>query len=285
MLEPPTSSDLKSFQNFILNWHQRYGRHDLPWRKTYNPYSVLVSEIMLQQTQVHRVVPKFEAFLEEFPHFDALAAARPSQVITAWQGLGYNRRGLFLQKTAQAVVQKWQGEMPYATADLLALPGVGPYTASAVQAFAFNLPVTVIETNVRAIFIYHFFAMPAEQAQLTKIPDAHLEPLVAATVPNDNPRIWYSALMDYGSHLKTALPNPSRRSSSHAKQSKFQGSFRQLRGHILRILSQEALGYQQLAENSPSSFSPQDVQLALEQLTKEGFITRTNQQYHLKDHG
>lgn len=287
------------FQKYILDWHKRHGRSTLPWRKTYDPYHVLVSEIMLQQTQVNRVIPKFEAFLNNFPNYDTLARASRADIIQAWQGLGYNRRGLFLQKTAQKIVADHNSKMPTTRDELLALPGIGPYTASALQAFAFNQPVVVIETNIRAIYLHHFFpgqqGTPGMQAKpAEKISDAQLLPVIEQTLWHENPRMWYSALMDYGSQLKQLLPNPSRRSSTHVKQSKFSGSFRQLRGHILRSLSNQndkQMTYTQLAEGAPRHFSPEDVQLALEKLELEGFIEykinqkskETNRYYTLQE--
>ncbi len=280
-----TNQNVENFQKFILNWHARYGRHDLPWRTNYDPYHILVSEVMLQQTQVGRVIPKFTNFLQLFPDFASLANASPSEIITAWQGLGYNRRGLFLQKTAQAIVANHQGSMPKTLPELLNLPGVGPYTASAIMAFAFNQPVTVIETNIRSIFLYHFFAdgitdeiesKTAGSAKTDinhKISDSDLIPLITKTIYTKNPRLWYSALMDYGSYLKSVMPNPSRKSKQHVKQSKFVGSFRQLRGSILRSLTERDHSFLTLAESVPSIFDQNKVQLALDQLVKEGFIS------------
>lgn len=276
----------RQFQKFILNWHKKHGRTELPWRKTYDPYHVLVSEIMLQQTQVNRVIPKFENFLHIFPDYETLAIASKTDIILAWQGLGYNRRGLFLQKTAQKIVADHNSVMPESREELLKLPGIGPYTASALQAFAFNQPVVVIETNIRAIFLHHFF--PRQQnlpntlsISTEKISDSELLPLIEQTIWHENPRLWYSALMDYGSQLKQLLPNPSRRSATHVKQSKFSGSFRQLRGHILRTLSNKndkQMTLFQLTEGAPRHFSPEDVQLALEKLELEGFIEHKTKQ-------
>jgi A/G-specific adenine glycosylase len=283
----------KQFQKYILDWHNTYGRSSLPWRESYDPYHVLVSEIMLQQTQVNRVIPKFEAFISEFPNYETLAVASKAAVIQAWQGLGYNRRGLFLQKTAQKIVADHNSVMPTTKEALLNLPGIGPYTASALQAFAFNQPVVVIETNIRAIYLHHFF--PGEQSSHSKlnkptekIPDAQLVPLIEQTLWHQNPRLWYSALMDYGSQLKQLLPNPSRRSKTHVTQSKFSGSFRQLRGHILRSLSNQndkQMTLNQLAEGAPRHFSPEDVQLALEKLELEGFIEYKINQKNKKSNG
>jgi len=225
---------VKNFQNFIHWWYQQHGRHDLPWRKDFDPYKVLVSELMLQQTQVERVIPKFKAFIKQFPDVKTLAAAPLSQVLIAWQGLGYNRRAKYLHLTAKAVLEKGS-QFPSSYDELLQLPGIGPYTASATMAFAYNQPITLIETNVRAVFLYHFF--PGKR----QVADSKLLPLIEKTLDKEQPRIWYSALMDYGATLKRLLPNPSRQSQHHTKQSKFEGSLRQTRGEILRVLSNHSI--------------------------------------------
>lgn len=186
---------------------------------------------MLQQTQVPRVIPKFREFLRAFPTFRALAAAPVAAVLRAWQGLGYNRRALMLRRCAQVVVQEYGGRLPADADALRALPGIGPYTAGAVLAFAFDRPEPVIETNIRRVYLHHFF--PGR----TAVPDADVLPLVSrhlAAVPSS--RDWYAALMDYGTYLAGEVENPNRRSRHHARQAKFEGSLRQLRGRILRTL-------------------------------------------------
>lgn len=216
---------LHSFRQFITWWYHQYGRHTLPWRLTTDPYAILVSELMLQQTQVSRVIPKYQAFLDRFPDLVTLKSAKLADVLTLWQGLGYNRRAKYLWQLGQTVV-----ELPNSQTELQKLPGIGPYTAAAIGAFAFNQPVTLVETNVRTVFLYHFFP------DQTDISDADLLPLVTASLDQKNPRTWYWALMDYGSHLKATFGNQNRRSKTYAKQSKFTGSLRQVRGEILRIL-------------------------------------------------
>ncbi len=261
-----TPAALEQFQAFLLRWYQLYGRHTLSWRQTTDPYAILVSELMLQQTQVSRVIPKYVAFLQLFPDLKTLRAAKLEMVLGVWQGLGYNRRAKYLWQLAQVTL-----ELPKSLEELRALPGIGPYTAGAVSAFAFNLPVTLIETNVRTVFLYHFF--PGQ----TAVSDAELLPLVAAAVPIDAARTWYAALMDYGSYLKSVLPNPSRQSKHHVKQSRFQGSVRQVRGELLRLLlaapatKTELLS--QLTSNS-AHFEP-----ALSQLLKDQLIVEKNQYY------
>lgn len=231
-------------QNFIFWWYQQYGRTHLPWRQTTDPYRILVSELMLQQTQVDRVVPKYEAFLGQFPTLQSLANAHLGQVLGSWQGLGYNRRAQHLHQTARQVVEQG-GQLPNNSVELCKLPGIGPYTSQAIVAFAYDQPVTLIETNVRAVFLYHFFH------GREKVSDAEILPLISAAVPPHSARIWYAALMDYGAHLKRAVPNPSRQSKHHTRQSRFVGSARQVRGAVIRALSaaREGLGEQVLLEN------------------------------------
>ncbi len=225
-----SASTIRTFQKTIRDSYAKHGRHTLPWRKTHDPYKILISELMLQQTQVPRVIPKYKAFIKKFPTFAALARASVPQVLTAWQGLGYNRRALYLKQTAERVASEYGGTLPRDTDALTDLPGIGPNTAGAIQAYAFNMPVVYIETNIRRIFIHHFF--PTKRA----VHDADILPLLEKTLDRKNPRAWYSALMDYGTHLAKTIENPNRKSEHYAKQSKFEGSDRQLRGKILKIL-------------------------------------------------
>lgn len=225
-----TREEIVSFREFIWNFYSTNKRY-FAWRNTENPYHVVVSELMLQQTQTHRVEPKFEAFICEFPDFEALAQASLRNVLSLWQGLGYNRRGKYLQQIAQAVMQKHGGILPSDTDQLRALPGIGPYTAGSILAFAFNKPTIFIETNIRAVYLHTFYK------DIHKVPDAELLPLIAATLDAANPREWYYALMDYGVELKKSGKNPNVQSKHHAVQSKFEGSDRQIRGRIIALLT------------------------------------------------
>jgi A/G-specific adenine glycosylase len=273
------SQQVTAFQRFIHTWFERHGRHHLPWRQDFDPYKVMVSEIMLQQTQVERVIPKFEQFITSFPTSKALATASTAHLLQHWQGLGYNRRALNLQRAAQAIEQQWGGVVPTAKDDLLALPGIGPYTASAIRTFAFNQPEVVIETNIRTIFIYHFFP------NHNQVTDQQLEPLITMTLDHTKPRQWYSALMDYGTHLKSVLPNPTRRSKHYTKQSRFVGSNRQLRGAVLKQLTlKEQLSDAELLDTIPERqlFDSAQISAAIETLTKEGFIERVGSLIQLK---
>lgn len=228
---------------------------DLPWRNTRDPYEIWLSEVMLQQTQVSRVETRWAEWLDAFPSVFALAEASTAQVLSAWQGMGYNRRALALKAAAEELVQSYDGVFPQDTKALVALPGIGPATAQGIRSFAFDLPGVYLETNVRTVFLHHFFPdMPG-------VPDKELTPLIESACPcgayntelslgadepcfafaqpqdeQDTPRSWYYALLDYGAYLKKVLPNPSRRSKSYVRQSKFEGSHRQKRAELVRIL-------------------------------------------------
>lgn len=225
--------DIQSFKDFkkiIWNYYAIHGRH-FDWRGVDDPYKVFVSEIMLQQTQTSRVAQKYPQFLQAFAGFDELAHASLKDVLLQWQGMGYNRRGMYLQKAAQIIVKDFKGQLPNDPAILVELPGIGPATAASMCAFAYNKPTVFIETNIRAVYIHHFF--PRNEL----VHDKEIMPLIEATVDHENAREWYYALMDYGVMLKKTIINPSRKSKHHAKQSKFDGSDRQIRGMILRILT------------------------------------------------
>lgn len=264
------------FVETVWKYYDEHGRHDLPWRATHNPYRILVSEIMLQQTQVDRVLPKYRAFLKAFPTVAMLAAAPLSEVLGLWQGLGYNRRAKFLHSAAKVVVAQYNGRFPKDVTALRSLPGVGSYTASAVMAFAYNAPVVLIETNVRTVFIHHFFE------DSTHVTDVEVLQLVDQTLPKDRAREWYGALMDYGTHLKRTIGNQNIKSSTYKKQSQFVGSSRQVRGAIMRVLIKEKgpLSLPDLQKRL-SELDTLKVGIQLEFLVTEGLVALTRGRYHL----
>jgi A/G-specific adenine glycosylase len=259
-----TERQISEFRETVWEHYRTQGR-DFPWRKNKTPYRVLVSEIMLQQTQADRVVSYFEAFTERWPDAPSLSRARLSSVLGAWQGLGYNRRAKMLHECAKLVTKAHGGELPTDESELLKLPGIGPYTAAAVAAFAGNQPSVVIETNIRSVYIHHFFG------DREGIEDSEIIPLVEATVDRENPRDWYQALMDYGSWLKKQGVNPSRRSAHYTKQAPLKGSNREVRGAIIKALNQEkSLVPAELSEKT--GLSPDRVKIALAGLVSEGLV-------------
>lgn len=262
----------KEFIRILRDRYHSCGRYDLPWRLpeadgSFDPYKILVSEIMLQQTQVPRVLPKYQAFLREFPTVQALAAAPLGAVLVAWQGLGYNRRAKYLWQAAQTIAGDFGGAFPGTQQELTKLPGVGSNTAGAVMAYAYNKPVAFIETNIRTVYIHHFFH------DQTNIPDKDILVLVAETgKAYGSPREFYWALMDYGTYLKQTVGNKSRASMSYAKQSKFAGSVRQLRGKVLRALGAGPLDEAALIK----LLSDERTHMVLAALADEGMVRRHN---------
>ena len=225
------SDRVREFRRIVWSHYKKEGRNELPWRKTKDPYRILVSEIMLQQTQVSRVIEKYKEFLKKFPTVRALAKAPLSDVLKIWSGLGYNRRGKYLHDAAKKVVADFNGNFKKALEH--PLPGVGPYTRAAVKAFAFNEPGEIIETNVRTAFIHHFYR---GRFSVKKMSDKDLLPILRLAAKGQDPREWHWALMDYGSYLKRSGVRNNSRSAHYTKQSKFEGSLRQVRGQILRDL-------------------------------------------------
>ncbi|MDD5348424.1 MAG: A/G-specific adenine glycosylase [Candidatus Omnitrophica bacterium] len=258
---------MRSFQREVLGYYRRNCR-DLPWRKTRDPYCIVVSEIMLQQTQVPRVIAKYDGFIRKFPTTESLARAPLRSILAAWQGLGYNRRALFLQKFARQVLERFKGTIPDQRRLLSTVPGIGDATAGSICAFAFGQPVVFIETNIRSVFIHHFFK------DKEGVSDRELLPLVEEALYRKDPRTWYSALMDYGVHLKATRANPSRKSSHYVRQSRFQGSDRQIRGRILALLVKRPLAPAALFDAVAAD--RRRIQKLINVLLEEGFLTRRN---------
>lgn len=270
---------MDAFRKAVLAHHASHGRHDLPWRLTRDPYQILVSEIMLQQTQVARVMTKWAEFLRAFPTVEALASAPTSSLLSVWKGLGYNRRALNLKRTAEAIMRDHGGTFPRDAKTLESLPGIGQSTRGAVMAFAFGLATPFIETNIRAVYIHHFFdnkrRMAGTRDRATSgVTDRELAPLIEKTLDHDDPRTWYYALMDYGVHLKATLPNPSRKSAHHARQSPFKGSNRELRSHMLEFVMKGPRGRQDIVEHFVALGKEADrIETNLRSLEKEGFLS------------
>jgi A/G-specific adenine glycosylase len=259
-------NNIAAFKEFIWNFYKDNCR-DFAWRNIDNPYHVLVSEIMLQQTQTHRVIDKYQEFIAAFPTLEALAASQLRDVLMVWQGLGYYRRARYLHQLAQIVVNEHSGVLPQDTKILQTLPGIGAGTAGSLGAFAYNMPTVFIETNIRAVFIHCFFR------NNVNVTDKELLPLIAATVDHGNPREWYYALMDYGVWCKSQYVNPSRKSAHYNKQSKFEGSDRQIRAQILKLVAEkECIAHKDIV--SAVNKDIDRVERIVDQLLNERFIKK-----------
>lgn len=268
-----SSAQIRLFQKRIYDHYDKHGR-DLPWRKTRNPYRILVSEIMLQQTQVDRVIGKYKEFLAAFPDFFSLAKAPLAKLFRIWSGMGYNRRALALKSLAQQVVDAHRGKLPSDPDKLITLPGIGKYTVGAVSAFAFNIPVVFMDTNIRRVFIHEFFRGK------DNIRDEQIIPLIEQTLDKKEPRLWYNSLMDYGSMLKQKQANPNRKSAHYTRQSPFENSNRQVRGMIVKVLvKQSPLTAAQIIRMS--GMDEKRIQANLIKLATEGFIKKKGRTYLL----
>ncbi len=224
-----SSDDVLAFRASVLDLYAREGR-DFPWRRTADPWAILVSEVMLQQTQTDRVSPKYEAWMARFPDAASVASAGMPAIYESWRGLGYNSRAHRLRESARICAQSYSGQPPADEKLLLELPGVGRYTARAVLAFAYGLPTVFLETNIRAALIFNFF--PGR----LKVMDRELEAPAELVLDRGDPRTWYQALMDYGAWIKRREPDPSRRAAGYSRQPIFEGSTRQARGAVLRAI-------------------------------------------------
>jgi len=267
-LPPETVS---AFQKQIYSRYHSTPR-PMPWRTTGDPYHILTAEVMLQQTQVERVKTKYAQFLAAFPTINALASAPLADVLQVWQGLGYNRRAIALKRCAEEIISRFDGHFPPDIGELESLPGIGPYSARAVAAFAFGMAEPFIETNIRTLFIHFFFH------GRDKVCDRQIMPLVSLTLDRQNPRDWYYALMDFGVWLKQVHPNPGRRSRHHQQQSRFEGSNRQLRSRLLRAIMEhpEVTGIE-LAQRLEAP--PDVVERNLLDMEREGFLYRSDGRY------
>ena len=234
-----SARSLATFRSTVWGYWKKSGRHNLPWRKTNDPYKILVSEIMLQQTQVDRVIPYYQDFLERFPTLQSLAEAKLADVLRVWSGLGYNRRAKLLRDCAKEIVEKHDGRVPKDAATLVSLPSIGPYSAGAIRAFAFNRPGIFIETNIRTAFFHHFpvFHMTHGRKRSGTVRDREIFEIARKAGKRQDPKKWHWALMDYGAYLKKSGVKLNQKSSHYTKQSKFEGSLRQARGEILRALA------------------------------------------------
>jgi len=265
--------DVNLFQKIILEHYNSYKR-EFPWRDNCTAYEIFISEVMLQQTQTERVIEKYKEFIRKFSDINELATASLGEVITLWQGLGYNRRAGFLHRAAQMILTDYDGIIPNDPHELIKLPGIGKATAASIAAFAYDEPAVFIETNIRTVFIYFFFNKEDE------VSDEAIFPLVELTLFRDSPSKWYSALMDFGVMLKKNRSNPSRKSKHYVKQSPFKGSRREVRGKILRLLaSKDVVSFKKIL--SEVSIEKDLLKSILDDLQKEGLIIKRKQSYLL----
>jgi len=254
--------------------HELY--RDMPWRTDTRPYYVLVSELMLQQTQVARVRVKFEEFIAVFPTIKALATAPLSDVLMVWTGLGYNRRAKFLHDAAKQVMERFNGIIPDSFEALVSLPGIGPNTAGAILAYSFNKPVVFIETNIRTVLFAHFF----EHGEL--VTDSQLREVLELVLDHEHPREFYWAMMDYGAELKRQGRAALDQSKHYKKQAPLKGSVREVRGLLLKQLTKGAATEQEL--QSVLGEVDERYPKALEGLQKDGLIQRSKGRFHLTEH-
>lgn len=273
-----TSDLTKQFQGIILENYRKMARR-FPWRETYNPYYIFVSEFMLQQTQAERVVQKYEIFISKYPDFGSLAQASLEDVMKIWQGLGYNRRAVWMKKAAEQIYRNYNGILPKDPKILESFKGIGHVTAREMVTFSYNIRAPFIETNIRRVYIYFFFAESRE------IDDKEILELVDQTIYDNNPREWFYALMDYGVMLKKKFPkeNPNIRSVKYSKRSKFDGSNRQLRGKILKLII-DSSGIEidhlisHILQNSESIWNRELIMRNIAKMQNEGIIRVVNSQ-------
>ncbi len=259
---------VEAFRKTIQDFYKQHGRQ-FPWRESADPYHILVSEIMLQQTQTDRVLPKYNQFLVRFPNVDCLAKAELREILEVWQGLGYNRRAISLQRIAQLVSGRFGGTIPDCAETLRTFPGVGQSTAGAIVVFGFNRPEIFIETNIRRVFLDFFFP------GMEKVRDKDILPLIEQTMDRSQPRHWYYALMDYGVWLKKTEGNPNRRSAHYHRQAPFENSDRQVRGLIVKtLLEGRELNEEDLVKALKKS--PKRIKGIIRQLIEEGFLAETS---------
>jgi len=258
---------IKNFQKIVRDFYLEHYR-SMPWREDTREYYVFISEVMLQQTQVVRVLEKFREFVLKFPDFESLANASNKEVLAIWSGLGYNRRAIYLRDAAKKVWEEWDGKLRQNEEELISLPGIGSSTARAILTYVFNQRVPFIETNVRTVYIKHFFDDAGE------VSDSDIMDLLEQTVDGENSREFFWALMDYGTHLKKLHGNISRKSKHYSKQSKFEGSLRQVRANIIKILVHLDEGVVLSREDLYDLVAVHDGRFenALESLIREGMV-------------
>jgi len=265
--------EIAEFKNLVFLNYQQQGRK-FPWHFA-DPWGVMVSEFMLQQTRAERVIPYWENWLKLWPLPKALTDASMETALRAWSGLGYNRRCRYLKESAAIIVNENDGKVPETPRALLLLPGIGPYMSSAIACFAYNYPTVFIETNIRSAVIHNFFP------DRNDVRDSEIIPILEAALDRDDPRTWHYALMDYGAFLKSTTVNPSRRSAHYTRQSPFNGSFRQARGKVIKaLISIGQCGAEELKR--ASGLEEKRLYEVLEKLKEESFVAEDGGEYRIR---
>jgi A/G-specific adenine glycosylase len=267
--------DFGEFRKTIYENYEKAGRV-FPWRTNVSPWGVLVSEFMLQQTQTERVIPYWERWMERWPTPQSLAETTMTEALREWNGLGYNRRGRFLKDCAGMITKNHGGQVPETPEELLVLPGIGPYASGAIACFAYNYPAVFIETNIRAVALHFFFNDQKD------VKDREIFPILKAVLDRENPRKWYWALMDYGVALKKLTVNPNRRSAHYTRQSRFEGSFRQMRGAVIKTLVSRGPGKASELRRR-TGIGTEDMYKVLDFLEKDSMVAEKNGVYMIKD--
>ena len=270
-----SAREIASFRRTVYRYYHSHVR-SMPWRDDTSPYCIFVSEVMLQQTQLERVIKKFPLFIERYRSFSDLARGSLAEIFSVWQGLGYNRRAKWLRDASRMIMEKFHGVLPEDPEQIAKLPGIGKNTAAAIAVYAFNHPVAYIETNIRSVFIHHFFQASSE------VTDEQILPLVKRACDKKNPREWYWALMDYGTHLKEIHKNPSRKSAHYRPQTPFKNSDRRIRGIIIKTIGDNGT----IAKNvlyTATGEIPGRIDRIVDSLVKEGLVREEKGTYRIGD--
>ncbi|OGM30277.1 hypothetical protein A2801_01365 [Candidatus Woesebacteria bacterium RIFCSPHIGHO2_01_FULL_41_10] len=264
----------RQFNKLLKQFYTSSNRNYLPWRKTHDPYKILISEVMLQQTQVSRVESKFEPFVERFPTVEILAKADLAEVLSRWSGLGYNRRAKYLHQCARKIVGKHNSQISKHISELIVLPGVGEATAGAIVVYAYNVAEIFIETNIRRAIIDYFFS------DKNAVHDKHIKLILKDVIDRNNPREWYWSLVDYGASLGKVKNNPNKKSVHYTKQTLFLGSKRQVRGSVIKLLVQDIIISEDNLKRSIEG-DQKYLKEVLKELVSEGLIDKSGQKYRL----
>ena len=260
----------QTFQKKIFQWW-KVNKRDLPWRHTHDPYKILVSEVMLQQTTVSRVLTKYPVFIKAYPTVKDLANASSGDILRIWKGMGYNRRALYLLQTAKTIHEKYYNKFPISEQLLSKLPGLGKYTARAVLVFAFRKDIAMVDTNIRQILTHFFFH---DKPQSEKI----IQELADQLVPIGKSWEWHQAMMDYGAMNASEWRRPERSRRMERKPTPFKETNRYFRGRIIDLLREKSYKEKELIENLYLEYGKDKIFYIdlLKKLEKDGLVVQKN---------